>query len=67
MQIDKGTLLQFLTDHGYEEEARKAKSELPDEVDTDNDSELLKKLGIDVEELLRKLGGFEDLGKKFAL
>jgi hypothetical protein len=67
MEIDKGTLLQFLTDHGYEDKAQKAKSELPDEVDTDNDSELLKRLGIDVQELLGKLGGLEDLGKKFAL
>jgi hypothetical protein len=67
MLIDKGTLLQFLTDHGDEGKAQQAKSELPDEVDTDKDSDLLQKLGIDVQELLGKLGGLEDLGKKFAL
>jgi hypothetical protein len=66
--IDKGTLLQFLTDHGVDDdEVQQARPELPDEVDTDNDAELLKQLGIDVQKLLGKLGGLEDLGKKFAL
>lgn len=67
MLIDKGTLLQFLTDHGDDDTVHRAKSELPDEVDTDKDAEVLQKLGIDVQALLSKLGGLEDLGKKFAL
>jgi hypothetical protein len=65
--IDKGTLLQFLKDHGDEDTARRAESELPDEVDTDKHADLLKDLGIDTQKLLGKLGGLEDLGKKFAL
>ena len=67
MLIDKGTLLQFLKDHGDADTVQRAMSELPDEVDTDQDADLLKKLGIDVQALLGKLGGLEDLGKKFAL
>jgi hypothetical protein len=68
LKIDKGTLVQFLTDHADEADAERARrSDLPDEIDTDADADALRALGIDVQQLITKLGGLDDLGKKFAL
>lgn len=67
MQIDKGTVLQFLQDHGEGDKAERAKSELPDPVDIDAHADLLRKFGIDPQEFLEQHGGIEDIAKKFAL
>ena len=37
------------------------------EIDTDADADALRGLGLDVGQLITKLGGFDDLGKKFAV
>ncbi len=57
MQIDKETVLNLLREQGKEEEANEASRELPDEVDTDQDTGLLERFGIHPEELLSRFTG----------
>jgi len=57
MQIDKSQILEFLRSQGDHEKAGQAESELPDQVDTEQHSDLLSKLGINPAELLGKLPG----------
>lgn len=65
MQIDKDQIISFLRDRGDDAKADQAQQELPGQVDTEKDSGLLAKLGIDPSELVGGLGG--GLGKKFGL
>ncbi|MFY0408605.1 hypothetical protein [Solicola sp. PLA-1-18] len=51
MNIDKSQIVDMLKSKGDHDKAEKAKSELPDKVDTDKDSGLLSKLGIDPKDL----------------
>lgn len=62
MQIDKQQILDFLQSQGQGDKAQQAQSELPDKVDTDQHSDLLSKLGINVQDLLGQLGGGGGLG-----
>ena len=57
MQIDKSQILEFLRSQGDHEKAGQAESELPDQVDTEQHSDLLSRLGINPAELLGKLPG----------
>jgi hypothetical protein len=57
MQIPKDQILQLLRDRGDSDQASQAEKELPDEVDTDKDSGLLAKFGIDPGDLISKFGG----------
>lgn len=57
MQIPKDQILQMLRDRGDGDKAQQADQQLPDQVDTDQHGDLLKKLGIDPGELLGGLGG----------
>ncbi len=57
MQIDKAQIIEFLKSRGEQDKAGQAEAELPDQVDTDRDANLLEKYGIDPQELLGKLGG----------
>ena len=57
MQIPKEQILEFLRSRGDEDKAQQADGELPDQVDTDQDQGLLSKYGIDVQDLLGKVGG----------
>lgn len=57
MQIDKSQILELLRSQGDHQKADQASSELPDQVDTDQHSDLLQKLGINPADLLGKLGG----------
>lgn len=57
MQIDKSQILKLLRSQGDHDKASTAEQELPDQVDTDRDSGLLSRLGLDPQELLGKLGG----------
>jgi hypothetical protein len=57
MQIDKDQILSLLRERGDDAKAEQAKQELPDQVDTEKDSGLLAKVGIDPSELLGGLGG----------
>jgi len=47
----------MLRSHGSSEQVTQAEQELPDQVDTEQHSDLLGKLGINPQELLGKLGG----------
>ena len=57
MQIDKDQIIAFLRERGDDDKAQQAKQELPGQVDTEKDSGLLSKLGIDPADLLGGLGG----------
>lgn len=56
MNLDKDQIIDYLMSLGKNDEAARAKSELPDKVDTDKDRGLLEKFGVDPKELLSKLG-----------
>jgi uncharacterized protein YidB (DUF937 family) len=57
MQIPKDKILELLHQQGDGDKVEQAKQELPDQVDTDEHSDLLQKFGINPGELLSKLGG----------
>lgn len=57
MNIDKSQILELLRSQGDHGKADQADKELPDQVDTDRDGGLLGKFGIDVGDLIGKLGG----------
>lgn len=57
MKVDKAQIIKFLKSQGEQDKAGQAEADLPDQVDTDRDANLLQKYGIDPKELLGKLGG----------
>ncbi len=57
MQIDKAQILELLKSRGERDKVDQAGAELPDPVDTEQHSGLLAKYGIDVKEIIDKLGG----------
>jgi hypothetical protein len=57
MEIPKDQILQMLRDRGDHDQAQQADQKLPDQVDTDQHSDLLGQIGIDPGELLGSLGG----------
>jgi hypothetical protein len=57
MKIDKTQILEFLRSQGDHDKAQQADKELPGQVDTDRDGGLLSKFGIDIGDLIAKLGG----------
>jgi len=63
MQIDKQQIIDMLKSRGDDDRAQRAQTELPDKVDTEKDSDLLSKFGVDPKDLLGKLpGGLGGLG-----
>jgi hypothetical protein len=62
MQFDKSQIIDMLESAGDHDKASQAASELPGTVDTDRDSGLLSKLGLDPQDLISKLAGGGDLG-----
>jgi hypothetical protein len=62
VQIDKQQILDLLRSQGQDAKAGQAESELPDQVDTEQHSGLLSKYGIDIQDLIGKLGGGGGLG-----
>jgi hypothetical protein len=61
MQFDKEQILQLLRDRGQHDQADQAQQTLPDQVDSEQHSGLLAQHGINVEELIQKLGGLRGL------
>jgi len=57
MEIPKDKILEMIKSRGGNDEADKAKIELPEQVDTDKDKGLLAKFGIDPKDLIGGLGG----------
>jgi hypothetical protein len=57
MNIDKSQILDLLRSRGNADKADQAERELPDQVDTDRDGGLLERLGLDIDDILKSLGG----------
>jgi hypothetical protein len=57
MKLDKNAILDMLRNRGDHERANRADQELPDEVDHEEHSGLLGKLGLDPKDVLRKVKG----------
>ena len=62
MNIDKDTILNLLRGNGQDSEADQAQQELPDQVDTDQDSGLLEKFGINPADLIATFTGGQSGG-----
>ena len=57
MQISKEQLMELIRSHGDDQKTAQAEEELPSEIDTDRDQNLLDKFGIDPQELLTRFKG----------
>ena len=57
MEIPKDQILHMLRDRGDHDKADQADQQLPDQVDPDQHSDLLKKIGVNPSELAGGLGG----------
>ena len=66
MQIPKDKILELLRSRGEDDKANQAEGELPDQVDTEQHSDLLQKFGIDPQDLISQLGG-GGIGEKLGL
>jgi hypothetical protein len=66
MQIPKDKILELLRSRGDNDKASQAEGELPDQVDTEQHADVLKKFGIDPQDLISKLGG-GGIGDKLGL
>lgn len=62
MQIDKQEIIQMIQSRGDYDKATQAESELPEQIDTDQDSGLLSKFGINPSDLFGVAGGGDKLG-----
>ncbi len=65
MQIDKSQILELLRSQGHDDKASQAEGELSEQVDTQRDSGLLSRLGLDPQMLMGLLaqgGGGGGLG-----
>lgn len=65
MEIPKEQILELLRNRGDHDKAEQADQELPDQVDTEQHSGLLEKLGLDPSDLMGNLPG--GLGDKLGL
>lgn len=65
MQVDKQQIIDMLMKMGEHDEADKAKTELPDQVDTDQHADKLNELGIDPSSLAS--GGLGGIAGKIGL
>ena len=57
MQIDKQQIIEFLKSKGEHDQAQQADAQLPEQVDTDQHTGLLSKLGLSADDLPGGLGG----------
>jgi lipopolysaccharide biosynthesis regulator YciM len=57
MQIPKEQILELLRSRGEQDKAGRADQELPDNVDTEQNADLLQRLGIDPQDLLGGITG----------
>ena len=61
MEIDKNTIVNMLRERGDSQKADQAEQELPDKVDTDRDSGMLERFGLDPSELMSRFTGGRDI------
>ena len=57
MQVDKSAIVRMLREDGQQDKASQAEQQLPDQVDTDKNADILQRLGIDQREMVEKLLG----------
>jgi hypothetical protein len=57
MQVDKDAIVRVLQQDGLQDKASQAAQQLPDQVDTDKNADMLQRLGINQQELVEKLLG----------
>jgi predicted PhzF superfamily epimerase YddE/YHI9 len=57
VQIDKSAILDMLREKGQQDQASQAEQQLPDQVDTDENADLLQRLGLNPQEILEKFMG----------
>lgn len=57
MNIDKSQIVDLLRSRGDGAKADEAERDLPNEVDTDRDGNLLDRFGLDIGDLMKKFGG----------
>jgi len=57
MNIDKSQILDLLRSQGDDDKVQQADRDLPDQVDTDRNSGLLDRFGLDIGDLVKKFGG----------
>lgn len=57
MQIDKQQIMDLIRAKGDDDQAQQADRELPEQVDTDAHGNILRKFGLDPQELIGKLTG----------
>jgi hypothetical protein len=57
MQVDKSAIVRMLREDGLQDKAGQAEQQLPDQVDTDKNADLLQRLGINQQEMVEKLLG----------
>jgi hypothetical protein len=61
VEIDKNTIVSMLRERGDSDKAGQAERELPDQVDTDRDANMLERFGISPQELVGKAMGGRDI------
>jgi hypothetical protein len=57
MQLDKNMIVDLLRQRGDHQSADQAERELPDQVDTDQQTSLLEQFGLDAKELASRFTG----------
>ncbi len=62
MQLDKSTIVQFLQQNGQGDKAEQAQQQLPDQVDHEQHADLLQRIGVNPQDLVKQFGG--DVFKK---
>ena len=62
MKIDRAQIIDLLKSQGKNDDADRAQSELPDQVDPEQHSDLLAKFGINPKDLLGKIPGLGGFG-----
>jgi hypothetical protein len=65
VKIDKDMILGLLNERGQQDKAAAADQQLPDKVDPQEHSGLLKRLGVNPQELIAKFTGGGGLGGLF--
>lgn len=62
MKIDKAQIIDLLKSQGRNDDAEQAQSQLPDQVDPEQHSDLLARFGINPKDLLGKIPGLGGFG-----
>jgi hypothetical protein len=57
VELEKNQVLDFLREQGQSDKVSQAEQELPDHIDTNQQADLLQRLGINPQELMQKFMG----------